>query len=441
MSVLAPPAPAVLPEPPAFPPPGPSPARLRRRALLLGLALLVLLAGAVTAILESFGGAFSSYVVVHAELPASAAALGLGAPVEYRNVTVGTVASQGRSAPGGLVLLTLHLDPSLVASIPPGVRATETPVSFFGDPYLVLVPPPSGAGAGGASGLRAGAVVPPLTSGPTASLQSTLGDLDTLLTGLHPAELDAALTALAGALQGQGASLGQNLDRANAYLVRMLPLWPTVVSDLRTLVPVSGQLAASAQDILAILANQTVTASTIDGRASQVRQAIGGGGALASEAAQLLAEIREPYSVLAADAGAFLQAASSPPAEIPRLLAGLDAWARTWTAAESSGPYLDLTTDVVVANPADLGLAVLGGPDVVRDLSAGLGSGFVNPATYTGPATIAAAAGATAPVLSEPAQTAAVSSVVAGMTGRAPASPAVATLLLSPLLTRLVVSR
>lgn len=440
MSVLAPPAPAVLPDPMPIPVPGPSPARLRRRALLLGLALVVLLAAATTAILESFGGAFSSYVVVRAELPASATALGLGAPVEYRNVTVGTVASQGASAPGGLVLLTLHLDPSLLGSIPRGVRATETPVSFFGDPYLVLVPPT--AAAASASGrLRAGSVVPPLTSGPTASLQSTLGDLDSLLTGLHPAELDAALTALAGALQGQGASLGRNLDRANAYLVRMLPLWPTAVSDLRTLVPVSGQLAASARDILAILANQTTTASTIDGRASELRQAIGGGGVLASEAAQLLQEIREPYSVLAADAGSFLQAASSSPSEIPRLLAGLDAWARTWTAAESSGPYLDLTTDVVVANPADLGLAVLGGPDVVQDLSAGLGTGRVNPATYTGPATIAAAAGATAPALPEPAQTAAISSVVAGMTGRAPASPAVATLLLAPLLTRLVVSR
>jgi virulence factor Mce-like protein len=441
MSVLAPPRVVGLAEVPP-PPPGrplPSPAQARRRALWLGVGFVLLVLGSVVAILQSFGGAFSSYVVVQAELPSSATALALGAPVEYRNVTVGSVASQGRAAGAGLVVLTLHLRPSSLAAIPAAVRATETPVSFFGDPYLVLSPPASGASSG--SRLVAGATIPPLTSGATASLQSTLGDLDALLTGLHPAELDAALTALAGALQGQGTSLGHSLDHANTYLARMLPLWPTVVSDLRTLVPVSGQLAASAQDILAILANQTVTASTISGRAASVRAAIGGGAALAAETAQLLSEIREPYRVLAADAGSFLQAASSGPGGIPRLLAGLDAWAKAWTAAESSGPSLDLSTDVVVANPADLGLAVLGGPSVVQDLSSGLGHGYVNPPTYSGAATIASAVASLSPVLGAPAETAAVSQIVQGMTGRAPAAPSVATLLLSPLLTRLVVSR
>ncbi len=49
--------------------------------------------------LESFGGAFSTYAVAQAELPASSTAVALGAPVEYRNVTVGTVASQGQVGP------------------------------------------------------------------------------------------------------------------------------------------------------------------------------------------------------------------------------------------------------------------------------------------------------------------------------------------------------
>jgi phospholipid/cholesterol/gamma-HCH transport system substrate-binding protein len=419
---------------------------------MLGLLLLAVLLGGVVLIFESFGGSFSSYALVSAELPASATAVSLNAPVEYRNVQVGTVASQGQSVPGGLVELTLHIDPSQLGSIPAGVEATEAPVSVFGDPDLILAPPANLNGAA----LQAGAVIPALTTGATASLQSTLGDLDTLLVGLHPADLDAALTALAGALQGEGASLGQNLDKANTYLIQMLPLWPTVVSDLKTLVPVSNQFAASTANILTILSNQTTTGETIASDASGVNEALGGGAQLAAEATQLLQDIEQPYAVLAADAGSFFQAVSQSPTEISRLLGGLDAWAKAWTAAEASGPYLDLETDVVVANPADLGLAVLGGPDVDSYLSGGLGAGYVNPATYSGAGTITTAAvsgesatgellsslaSAPTPVMAEPAETTAVSQIVAGATGSAPANASVATLLLGPVLESLVEGR
>ena len=133
------------------------------------------------------------------------------------------------------MLVTLHLQTSKLNVIPAGVRATETPVSFFGDAYIVLEPP---AQIGNAT-LKAGAVIPALTTGQTASLQTTLGNLDNLLIQLHPGELDAALTALAGALQGQGTSLGKNFVKGNNYFQQMLPLWPTVVSNLRALVPVA----------------------------------------------------------------------------------------------------------------------------------------------------------------------------------------------------------
>ena len=203
--------------------------------------------------------------------------------------------------------------------IPAGVHATETPVSFFGDAYIVLVGArPSRDG----DGCDPGATIPALPVGQTASLQATLGDLDTLLIKLHPAKLDAALTALASALQGNGTSLGHNLVRANTYFQQMLPLWPTVVSNLNTLVPVANQFAASTPDILEILAHQTTTGTTIDDQASQVRQAIGGGETLTAEAAQLLTDIQQPYALLAADSGPFLKDISQNPDEISQLLHG-----------------------------------------------------------------------------------------------------------------------
>jgi phospholipid/cholesterol/gamma-HCH transport system substrate-binding protein len=444
--VAVPPA-AQVPDRPVQAPP-----RWSWRLIGLGILLVGILLAVVILVLESFSGAFSTFAVAQAQLPADSTAVALSAPVEYRNVTVGTVVSQGRSVPGGLVSVTLHLDRSMLHVIPVGVRATETPVSFFGDAYIVLVAP---AHPGPAT-LRPGATIPALQVGPTASLQATLGDLDTILTKLHPAELDAALTALASSLQGNGTSFGHNLVRANAYFRQMLPLWPTVVSNLQTLVPVANQFTASTPDILQILANQTVTAKTVNDQASAVRQAIGGGETLTGQAAQLLTAIQQPYSVLAADSGPFLQAISQNPEEISQLLQGLDDWAKAWSAAEASGPYLDLTQNQVVANPADLGLAVLGGPQAAGYLEAGLGSGTVNPPTYSSagaipastPAITAAARGrselmaavesAPAPVMAEPAQTRAVARIVKALSGSSPSNDAVSTLLLSPLLEGLV---
>ncbi len=444
MSVIAPPTAAPAPAPAVRPAPIRPPRTWSWRLIALGTALAVLLAGVVIVVFESFGGAFSTYAVLQAQLPLSSTAVALGAPVEYRNVTVGSVASEGHSVPGGLVLVTLHLDTSKLHLIPAGVKATETPVSFFGDAYIVLVPP---AQLGSAT-LQAGATIPALTTGLTASLQTTLGNLDNLLIQLHPGELDAALTALAGALQGQGTSLGRNLVRGNNYFQQMLPLWPTVVSNLKALVPVADQFAASTPDILSILSNQATTGRTIDTQASEVRQAIGGGATLAKETSELLTAIQQPYSILAADSAPFLQDISQNPNEIAQLLEGLNAWASAWTAAESSGPYLNLTTDVVVANPADLGLAVLGGPEVAEYLESGLGPGYVNPPTYTSAGSIPqdatnstlaeTLAAAPTPVLAEPAESQAVTQIVRAMSGSGSPSAAVSTLLLSPLLTGLV---
>ena len=175
------------------------------RLVALGAAFVGLLVAVVVVVLESFSGAFSTYATMEAELPASSTAVAVGAPVEYRNVTVGTVASQGRSVPGGFVVLTLHMQSQMLAVIPAHVRATETPVSFFGDPYVELVSssPP------GKARLHAGETIPALQTAQTGSLQTTLGSLDNLLIKLHPAELNAALTALASGLQGNGTSLGR----------------------------------------------------------------------------------------------------------------------------------------------------------------------------------------------------------------------------------------
>lgn len=449
MSVTTPPPPTATPQEPTGSPPGaPEPAPLKMpkswswRLVALGTALTLVLAAMVVVVFASFGGSFSTYSVLQAQLPASSTAVALSAPVEYRNVTIGTVASEGKSVPGGLVSITLHLQTSMLHLVPAGVSATETPVSFFGDAYILLEPPKHI----GTATLKPGQVIPALKVGQTASLQATLGDLDNLLLSLHPAQLDSALTALAGALQGQGTSLGKNLDKGNTYFTDMLPLWPTVVSNLDTLAPVAHQFAVDTPDILKIIANQTTTGDTINKQASEVRGSISGSASEVGELAGLLNVIQQPYEVLAADSAPFLHDVSQSPTEIARLLEGFRNWANAWITAETSGPYLNVTTDVVVANPADLGLAVAGGANMASYLAAGLGAGYVNPPTYTSAGSVATNADAAlaseihsqTQVLPEPQQTEAVSQIVTSITGRPTSSSAVSTLLLSPVLEKIV---
>jgi phospholipid/cholesterol/gamma-HCH transport system substrate-binding protein len=435
-------APAPTATPPAPPRQG---TRAKQRHYARWGALAVALAlGSTVLVFASFGGTFSSYVQVTAQLPVSSTAVGLNSPVEYRNVTVGQVVSEGKSIPGGLVSVTLHMKPSTVLSIPADVRATVSPVSFFGNEYIVLVPPDHP----GPQTLRAGQQIAALATGQTASLQALLGDLDHLLIELHPGQLDAALTALAGAVQGQGTSLGQNLVHGNSYLQGMLPLWPMVVADFRAFAPVAGSFAAATPDLLQLLGNQTVTSQTVTGSADAVRNAISGGATLAANAYQLFNAIQAPFAILTADSAPFLEDLSQSPNEIAQLLAGLDSFAKAFVAAQH-GPYLSATATVNVKNPADLGVAVLGGSPstLINAIAAGLGASFVNPPLYTAADcphfgslsncnhVMTAMASR---VLPAPAETQAITQIFQAETGRAPANASVSSLLLSPVLQVLI---
>jgi phospholipid/cholesterol/gamma-HCH transport system substrate-binding protein len=452
---IAPPAPPAPPVSPASPP---SPAyrgrqlpqrKTPRYAWWGALAVSITLAAGVL-IFASFGGEFSNFVAVTAVLPASSTAVALNSPVEYRNVQVGTVVSQGTSIPGGLVSIILHIDPSMVHAIPANVRATVAPVSFFGNEYVVLVPPANPDTAT----LRSQQQIQPLVTGQTASLQVLLSNLDHLLVELHPGQLDAALTALSSALVGQGTSLGKNLVAGNRYLQGMLPLWPKVVADFEAFDPVADSLTAATPNLLQILANQTITGKTINDSASNVRNAISGGATLTEDAYNLFEAIQAPFRVLTADAAPFLQDLSQNPYEIPELLSGLDKFANAFLAAEANGPYLSVTATVKVINPADLGIAILGGSPstLINAISAGLGPQYVNPPLYTaadcprfdslsncgGTASGGATAGLVSKVMPAAAETDAVGQIYQSVAGSPPANASVSSLLLSPVLTNLV---
>src|SRR5579871_2569486 len=115
--------------------------RTPRRLAAYGIALIVLVVAIIAVIVESISGNFTNYVAVTAELPSSGNAIQIDSPVQYRDVTVGSVASSGHPVGGGAVTVAIHLKPSKLAAIPATVRATVGPLSIFGNQAIQLVAP------------------------------------------------------------------------------------------------------------------------------------------------------------------------------------------------------------------------------------------------------------------------------------------------------------
>jgi phospholipid/cholesterol/gamma-HCH transport system substrate-binding protein len=416
-------------------------------AAALGLALATLLVAAALVVVASFRGDFGHFVSVRAVLPAGANAPQIDSPVEYRNVTVGAVGGEGVPVGRGQVSIVLHLKPSDVDVIPRSVKATVGPLSIFGNQYVALQPLDGTTGPT----LKGGETIGAIPRRPNASLQATIADFYDVLASIRPTQLDAALTSIATALRGQGHRLGAALHGASQYLATMIPLLPTFEHDLELLAPVADNLRASTPALLDVLSNLAVTGRTIVADEAGLHGLLAGGTEVVGQGAQLLSTISAPLEHLLIDSGPLLDDVAQSPKEIADILAGLDGWSRAWTQAESQGPYLSVSATVDVPNAADLVLAGLGAPRPAGLFADGVGRNLVNPPTYTAadcpsygsmagtdcghsPTSTDAATSAAGSTLGV-AQQRAASDVVAGLDGgHAPAAPAVAALLLGPIL-------
>lgn len=77
---------------------------------------------------------------------------------------------------------------------------------------------------------------------------------------MHPAQLDAALSALATALQGQGRGLNRLIGKADDYLASLAPRLPELDDVITSLATVTRRLARNAPDLLTSLAHTLVLA-------------------------------------------------------------------------------------------------------------------------------------------------------------------------------------
>jgi phospholipid/cholesterol/gamma-HCH transport system substrate-binding protein len=229
---------------------------------LLGVVFICLLVLGVWLVNAIFTQKFVSFDKVTLDTDTIGLQLPSRADVKVRGVIVGQVLDAKSEANGAV--LTLGIKPDKIHEIPANVTASILPKTLFGEKYVELVVPSEPRPTALASGDRITQTQLPI------EVEKVLNDIYPLLRAVQPAELNYTLNAIAGALEGRGDKIGENIETFDSYLKRLNPQIPALVEDLRLLAKVSGTYADVAPQIAETLRNTVKTGNTLVSREAKL---------------------------------------------------------------------------------------------------------------------------------------------------------------------------
>lgn len=231
---------------------------------VLGIVFIALLTAALSAAVLAYNKAFTPVAWVTLLADRSGMQLSRGAEVKLRGVVVGDVRSI--SSDGSGAKLRLALDPDLVPQIPADVTARLLPKTLFGERYVALAAPDGTTG----TPIRDGATITQDRTRNGVELERVLDNALPLLQSIRPDRLAATLSALATALEGRGEQVGDNLVLLDQYLKALNPQMPVIAEDVRKLAAVVDAYDAALPDLMSILRDVTVTATTVYDQRTQL---------------------------------------------------------------------------------------------------------------------------------------------------------------------------
>lgn len=227
------------------------------RMIAVAVTVLGLVAAAAGWFGLSYLGVVSRDTRAVVELSTTGDTLGPASDVKYHGLIVGRVTrvESGTGTKSADVLLyDEHLD-----RIPAGVTARVLPGTLFGGEYVDLVPPAEQ----GTGQLESGAVIPAAAGAGSVRIMDMFETTQRILTAIDPGRLDAAVSGLAQALDGNGADLGSFVRRADAFLGTLVAHQATFHEDLRLLGRILDSSAEAEPLLVAALQNSRVTARTL----------------------------------------------------------------------------------------------------------------------------------------------------------------------------------
>lgn len=225
------------------------------RQVLYGITFLVLIALVIVGTVAKYRGVFDDNVVVTVEADRAGLTMDAGAPIKLRGVEIGEVGEI--ETDGEAVTIELKIDADDVERVPAHVTAQIVPPTAFGAKYVQLTVPK------GASDeqIVAGAVIP--ADRVTVEVDEAFENLTRVLDVARPAEVNSALTAVAGAVNENGRQVGELISQTDAYLASFNPSLRTLSQDLAMADDVADVYAAARPDLLGMLSHTGTISDTL----------------------------------------------------------------------------------------------------------------------------------------------------------------------------------
>jgi len=321
---------------------------------LAGIGYLVLIALLLTLSIKTFTKSLPWQSAAAVTITTTTPGLELNpqSDVKFQGLRVGEVrriTSDGRSA-----VIELALDEEKLALIPANVDAAIVPKTLFGEKFVDLRLPPEPTTARLAPG---GTIAQSSTS---VEIGSLFRSLVPVLDALKPEQLSVVLNSLARAVDGRGATLARTFTQLDAFLGELDPNLDTFVDDIEAFAEVSDIYAASAPDLLRLLAasagiSRDLLVPKETDFAAFLDQVIATG----EDTREVLAENADNLIRLSGRARPVLALLDEYSTALPCFLKGLETADTLGNyAVGGHGPYTNLVVDVVAQNkpytyPAD----------------------------------------------------------------------------------------
>jgi phospholipid/cholesterol/gamma-HCH transport system substrate-binding protein len=299
------------------PPPAAGRAVIQRR--VAGIAFLLIVGMLVYLTVLLYQKAFTPVVKVSLKTDRIGNQLTAHSDVKLRGLVVGEVRDIRSEGDGATIQLALK--PDKIKLIPNDVTAQLLPKTLFGEKFVELSDPLTGA-----AHIRAGDTITQDRSTTAVETERVLDNLLPLLKSLKPQELSTTLNALSTALRGRGDALGANLARTGAYLRALNPSLPTLQQDMQGLADFANNTADATPDLLRVLDNLSAGSRNLVQEKASLDSFLQTTTAFAASAQSLVADNESRLVALARDSIPSLQLYAKYSSEFPCLAKGLAAY-------------------------------------------------------------------------------------------------------------------
>jgi phospholipid/cholesterol/gamma-HCH transport system substrate-binding protein len=297
---------------------------LRRQHVLTGAIALVLLASSITIGVKGAFGAFDGGYELTGSFDAAGQGLLPGSDVKVRGVNIGEVRSI--RLVDGAALVTLRIKDG--ERVPEEASAVIRPKTLFGEKFVDVDPGPAEE-----SGpfLADGDEIANTLGG--FELETVLSDIYPILKAIDPAELTTVLGELADGGRGLGETINRSIvngEELSALFADNADLTREFLGDFAAL---SDQLAASADDLVAVADAGNVALPTINAHEDDVVALLQQTGRLSNDVADLLENNRPFVEASLGDGSRGLQLLFDRREQVVPLVIGLRQYLQTLSIA------------------------------------------------------------------------------------------------------------